>query len=147
MSHARRALAATLALALGYPACSEDTSRLSLEQERRFGAETVLRRADNVWFRYTHDPGTRSAGWEDRLGSILVTRQTVLIHKNDKVGIEITRSSRPLYDVSRAGARVRIGAGSGRLREVWSFEPPDDATGWTEDIRAVIRLSARPAAP
>jgi hypothetical protein len=123
-------------------ACSGDTSRLAPEQQARFSAEGQLHRADNVWFRYTHDAGTRSAGWEDRRGSIIVTRQTVLIHKNEKIGIEITPASRRFYDVARDGDRVRIGAGSGKSREVWSFTPPDDPEGWARDIRAVIRLAS-----
>jgi hypothetical protein len=134
-------------LALGLLACSIDTSRLTPDQETRFGAEGLVRRADNVWFRYTHDAGTRTAGWEDRLGSIVVTRQTVLIHKNQKVGIEITPASRRAYEVQRDGHRVRIGAGSGKSREVWSFEPSDDAEGWTRDIRAVIRSARTPGTP
>lgn len=128
-------------LALGLLACSGDTSRLTPEQVARFDAEGRVRAADNVWFRYTHDAGTRSAGWEDRLGSIVVTRQTVLIHKNQKVGIEITPASRRAYEVERDGDRIRIGAGSGKSREVWSFVPADDAAGWAQDIRAVIRLA------
>jgi hypothetical protein len=134
-------------LAAGVLACSSDTSRLTADQETRFGAEGILRRADNVWFRFTHDAGTRSAGWEDRLGSIIVTRQTVLIHKNQKIGIEITAASRRAYDVEREGRRVRIGAGSGKSREVWSFQPPDDADGWTLDIRMVIRSARTPGTP
>lgn len=134
-------------LALGLSACSNDTSRLTPEQEARFGAEGVVRRADNVWFRYTHDAGTRAAGWEDRRGSIVVTRQTVLIHKNQKIGIEITPASRRASDVGRDGGRVRIGVGSGKSREVWSFEPPDDADGWTRDIRTVIRSAKTPGTP
>lgn len=122
-------------------ACSGDTSRLAPELQARFATEGQLHRADNIWFRYTHDAGTRSAGWEDRRGSIIVTRQAVLIHKNEKIGIEITAASRRAYDVSRDGTRVRIGAGSGKSREVWSFAPPDDAEGWVRDIRAVIRLA------
>jgi hypothetical protein len=136
-----------LALLLGVLACSGDTSHLTPEQESRFATEGIRRRAANVWFRYTHDAGTRSAGWEDRLGSIVVTNQTVLVYKNQKVGIEITPTSRRVYEVSRDGARVRIGAGSGKSREVWSFEPPDDPVGWTEDIRAVIRLSKSSVKP
>lgn len=139
-----RAAIAVLAAGL---ACSSDTSRLSPEQETRFGAEGIVRRADNVWFRFTHDAGTRSAGWEDRRGSIVVTRQTVLIHKNEKVGIEITPTSRRAYDVERDGGRVRIGAGSGKSREVWSFQPADDADGWARDIRAVIRTARTPGRP
>ncbi|HJQ66225.1 MAG TPA: hypothetical protein VJ816_07610 [Gemmatimonadales bacterium] len=138
---------AILALGLGILTCTGDTSRLTPEQETRFAAEGIVHRADNIWFRYTHDAGTRSAGWEDRLGSIVVTRQTVLIHKNQKVGIEITPASRRAYEVARDGNRLRIGAGSGKSREVWSFQPPDDAEGWTRDIRAVIRSARTPGTP
>jgi hypothetical protein len=134
-----RAARPAVGFALVLLGCSGDTSRLAPELQARFAAEGQLHRADNVWFRYTHDAGTRSAGWEDRRGSIIVTRQTVLIHKNEKIGIEITPASRRAYDVTRDGNRVRIGAGSGKSREVWSFAPPDDAEGWVRDIRAVIR--------
>jgi hypothetical protein len=126
-------------LALALCTCTTDTSRLAPELAQRFTAEGVRRRADNVRFRYTHDAGTRSAGWEERVGSIVVTDRTVYIHKNQKVGLEITPEGRRSYDVARAGERVRIGAGRGTSREVWSFIPPDDAPGWTTDIRAVIR--------
>jgi hypothetical protein len=146
-SSAPRAAGAIALLALGLLACSSDTSRLSPEQEAQFGAEGIAHRADNVWFRYTHDAGTRAAGWEDRRGSIVVTRQTVLIHKNQKVGIEISPGSRRAYDVERDGGRVRISAGSGKSREVWSFEPPDDALGWARDIRTVIRSTKTPGTP
>lgn len=138
---------AAAVLVLVLVACSGDTSRLAPELQARFAAEGQLHRADNVWFRYTHDAGTRSAGWQDRRGSIIVTRQTVLIHKNEKIGIEITPASRRAYDVTRDGNRVRIGAGSGKSREVWSFAPPDDAEGWVRDIRAVIRLARGETTP
>ncbi|MGE0441338.1 MAG: hypothetical protein AB7L66_04585 [Gemmatimonadales bacterium] len=128
---------ATLALACA-PA---ETGRLSADQETRFATEGVLFRADNQVFRYTHDAGGREAGWEDRDASIVVTAQSVLIHKNEKVGIEITPSSRRFYEVHREGDRVRINAGSGKSREVWSFVPPDSADAWTRAIRAVIRNS------
>jgi hypothetical protein len=59
---------AILALGVCVLACTGDTSRLTPEQETRFAAEGIVHRADNIWFRYTHDAGTRSAGWEDRLG-------------------------------------------------------------------------------
>lgn len=120
-------------------ACSSDTSQLTPQQQTRFATEGIARRADNVWFRFTHDAGTRAAGWEDRLGSIIVTKHTVFIHKNQKVGVDITPASRRAYDVQRDGSRIRIGAGSGKSHEVWSFLPPDDPEGWARDIRAVIR--------
>lgn len=139
----RRAVLALLA-ALG---CAQDTSRLAPEAEARLAGETILHRAANLTFRYTHDAGTRDAGWEDRVASIVVTRETVLIHRNERVGLEITPRSRRFYEVSREGPRVRIGAGTGRSRETWSFVPPDSADAWTRAIRAVIRGSAGAASP
>jgi hypothetical protein len=136
-----------LALALVAAGCSLDTSRLTPEAQQRLEAEGIVRRADNLVFRYTHDVGRRDAGWEDRRSSIVVTRQSVLIHKNDRVGIEITPRTRRFCEVRRDGERVRIRAGSGGASESWSFVPPDDAPGWTTDIRAVIRGSKSIANP
>lgn len=100
----------------------------------------MLRRADNIVFHYTRAYGFRREGTrENRLASIVVTPRSVLIHKNAKVGLEITTASRRLYDVHRRGTRVLVHAGSGRSTEIWSFEPPTDAEGWTRDIRSVIR--------
>jgi hypothetical protein len=139
---------AVLVLPLTGIQCAQDTSRLTPEQEARFQEEGIVRRADNLVFHYTHDYASRSYGYrrgetrenrEDRRASIIVTRKSVLIHKNEKVGIAITPRTRR-YDVSRRDGRVLIHAGTGRTGEVWSFEPPDgDAEGWTHDIRAVIR--------
>ena len=135
----RLAAVTLLLLAACTPA---DTSRLTPELTQRFAQEGTLRRADNVTFRWTVGAGTRRGEWEDRVGSILVTRRSVYLHKNEKVGIEITPRSRREYRVERDGDRVRIRAGTGRNEELWSFIPPDgDAPGWTTDIRAVIRLS------
>jgi hypothetical protein len=144
-----------LAAALTGPQCAQDTSRLSPSQEARLQQEGIVRRANNVLFHYTHEyesrayssRGYRSRSYgygraetrEDRRASIVVTRQSVLIHKNEKIGIEITERSRR-YDVHRRQRRVLIHAGTGRTGEVWSFEPPDgDAEGWTRAIRAVIQ--------
>ena len=108
-------------------------------QERRFAAETVVRRADDLIFRYTSDPGGRRERREDRLASIIVTRASVLVHKNAKVGLEITPRSRRQYVVERSGDRIRIRAGRGQSEEIWSFVPAEDPAGWVNDIRAVIR--------
>jgi hypothetical protein len=133
-----RLAALLLALTLA-GACRESTGALSPDLERRFAHETVVRRAADLVFRYTRDPGGRSEIREDRLASVVVTRTTVLVHKNDKVGVEITPRSRRDYAVERDGVRVRIRAGRGRSEELWSFVPPDDPGGWAADIRAVIR--------
>jgi hypothetical protein len=130
-----------LAVLAAVPACSHETGRLSPAQEQRFAAEGVLHRADNLTFRWTQGAGRRGGTWENRVASIVVTRQSVLVHKNEKVGVEITRDSRGSYDVHRDGQRVRISAGTGASAESWSFVPPDDAEAWSQDIRAVIRAS------
>jgi hypothetical protein len=122
--------------------CALDTSRLTPEQEARLNAEGIVRRADNVVFHFTRNNGYRRETRENRRASIVVTRRSVLIHKNEKVGIEITERSRR-YDVHRRQGRVLIHAGTGRTGEVWSFEPAEEAEGWTQDIRAVISPARR----
>jgi hypothetical protein len=119
--------------------CDTSTWRLSPQQEQRFAAEGILRKADDVEFRYTRDPGGRSERWENRRASIVVTRGTLLIHKNEKTGVEITPRTRREAAVQRTGNRLRIRIGTGRSAEVWSFQPPDDAAGWATDIRALIK--------
>src|SRR3954467_11837418 len=103
-----------LLLPLGAVQCAQDTSRLTPQQEARLQEEGIVRRADNVIFHYTHDYadcgyGSRRGGIrenrEERRASIVVTRKTVLIHKNQKVGIEITPRPRR-YRVSRRDNRV-----------------------------------------
>ena len=142
-----RGLLLTLAVAGGAGCTVEDTSHLAEDVEARLAEETFLYRAANVSFRYTHDTGRRDASWEDRIASIVVTPLTVLIHKNEKIGIEITPRSRRFYEVHREGDRVRINAGSGQSRETWSFIPPTDSDGWTRAIRAAIRSSNSVANP
>lgn len=124
--------------------CSErTTATLSPELEQRYAAEGIVRRAADRIFHYTSDPGGRAERREDRRASIIVTKNSVYIHKNDKVGLEITPQTRRAVSVSRSGERVRIRSGSGRAEELWSFEPPEDADGWTTDIRAVIRQAKK----
>jgi hypothetical protein len=119
--------------------CREKTGALTTAQQQRLDSEGVVRRADDLVFRYTHDAGRRDAGWEDRRASVIVTKQSVIIHKNEKLGLEITPRTRRFVEVRRDGDRVRISAGGGKSAESWSFVPPDDAAGWANDIRAVIR--------
>jgi hypothetical protein len=103
-------------------------------------SEGVVRRAADLTFRYTEAPGRRGARWEDRRASIVVTPTTILIHKNAKIGLEITPRTRRDVSIERDGSRVRLRAGRGRSEELWSFVPPDgDAAGWTKDLRAVTR--------
>jgi len=120
-------------------ACRQTTARLSPELISRFEAESILRRADDQVFRYTYySRSTRSNRWEDRDASIIVTRQSVFIHKNEKVGLDLSAASRKAKDVRREGDRVIISSGSGQSRVSWSFRPPDDAEGWTRDARAAF---------
>jgi hypothetical protein len=132
------------AAAVATGACSEKTGALTAAQHQRLDAEGIVRRADDLEFRYTHDAGGREAGWEDRKASIIVTKQSVIIHKNEKLGLELDQHTRRFVQVRRDGGRVRISAGGGRSAESWSFVPPDDAPGWANDIRAVIRGASGP---
>ena len=129
-------LAAVAWLAAAAGACqSRDTSRLPPEREAAVAAEGVVHRAANLTFRYTHN------GWEDRVASIIVTSRSVLIYKNEKIGLEITPPTGRRYEVAREAERVRISAGTGPAKEIWSFIPPDSAAAWTESIRAVIKAT------
>jgi hypothetical protein len=124
--------------------CRQTTARLSPELAARFEAESIVRRADDQVFRYTYySRSTRGNRWEDRDASIIVTRRSVFIHKNQKVGVDLTPASRKSNDVRREGDRVIISSGSGQSRVSWSFRPPDDAEGWTNDIRAALREGDR----
>ena len=134
-----RGVAGTVALVVAAAGCSQKTGELTPSQKQRLESEGIVRRADDLMFRYTHDVGRRDAGWEDRKASIIVTKQSVIIHKNEKLGLMLTPKSRRFVQVRRDGNRVRISAGGGQSAESWSFTPPDDAEGWAEDIRAVIR--------
>jgi len=129
------------ALLLLLGGCETSTSKLSAAQESRFQSEGIKRRADDVVFRYTKDPGGRDERREDRRASIIVTGGTVLIHKNEKVGLEITPRTRRELSVERSGSRVRIRSGRGRSEEIWSFEPQDDVAGWATDIRNVMNAT------
>ena len=119
---------------------AESTARLPAALEARVDSEGVVRRAADLTFRYTEAPGRRSGRWEDRRASIVVTPTTILIHKNSKVGLEVTPRTRRDVTIERDGRRVRVRVGQGRAEVLWSFEPPDgDAEGWTRDLRAVVR--------
>jgi hypothetical protein len=129
-----------LALCLTLAGCgAESTATLPADMEARVAREGVVRRAADVTFRYTEAPGRRSTLWEDRRASIVVTPATILIHKNAKIGLELTLRTQREVAIERDGRRVRIRAGQGRSEVLWSFEPPDaDVAGWARDLRAVI---------
>jgi hypothetical protein len=145
----RPAIAAHVLLSLCILACGDlqSTAELPAQLEARVTSEGVVRRAADLTFRYTEAPGRRRTRWEDRRASIVVTPTTILIHKNAKIGLEITPRTRRDVAVEREGSRVRLRAGRGRSEELWSFVPPDgDAAGWTRDLRAVTRQTTRPEA-
>jgi hypothetical protein len=129
-----------LALWLTLVGCgAESTATLPADMAARVAAEGVVRSAADVTFRYTEAPGRRGARWEDRRASIVVTPATILIHKNAKIGLEITPRTQREVTVERDGRRVRLRVGEGRSEVLWSFEPPDgDVAGWARDLRAVI---------
>ena len=141
MSIGRVRLVAVGTAVLALTACSSTTSDLSPAAEQRFASEGIVRRGADLDFRYTSNDGGRYSRWENRRASIIVTQRSLLIHKNEKTGLEITPTTRRYVDVARDGTRVRIRAGSGRSQEVWSFEPESDAQGWTDAIRAVVKGS------
>lgn len=130
-----------MAVLLGAGACGpRTTAKLAPELERRFTAEVILRQADDQTFRYTEKGSGNSSSWENRAASIIVTKRTVYLHKNEKVGIEIVAGGKnDEWEVHKDGERVLIQNGEGRGRYTWSFTPPSDPGGWTEDIRAVIK--------
>jgi hypothetical protein len=136
----RLARAALSALVITITAGCGDlhTGTLTDAQSAHFQKEGMLRRADDLDFRYTSDPRGRTERWENRRASIVVTGSRVLIHKNAKVGLEITPSARRELSVERSADRIRIHSGRGKSEEVWSFIPPSDAPGWTTDIRNII---------
>jgi len=131
-------LAVALLLAVLAPGCAADTGRLPADLRQRLESEGIRHRADNVIFRRSHDVGRYDAGWREGRASILVTKQSLIIHRNDQIFLEINPRSRRFLEVRRDGDRVRIRSGSGGSSEVWSFEPPDSAASWVRDIRAVM---------
>lgn len=139
----RRRVAAAVVALIAAGCGPGRTDVLSSQLEDRFAREKVARRAPNIQFRYTRDPGGRDERREDRRASIVVTRSTVYIHKNDKVGLDLNPRTRRETAVERSGDRIRVRIGTGRSEEIWSFVPPDDATGWAADIRSVISQSSK----
>ncbi len=130
------ALSATI---IAFAACRATTGNLPPELLSRFQAESIVHRADDQVFRYTYySRSTRGNRWEDRDAAIVVTRSTVFIHKNGKVGLDLTPATRKATEVHRDGDRVIISAGSGQSKVSWSFRPPDDAESWTQSIRAIL---------
>ena len=126
-------------LVLALAGCSHKTGALTPAQTQRFASEVVLHRADDARFRYTEGAGRRGGSWDEGAASIVVTRHTIFLHKNQRVYFEVTPSNAAAYTVRRDHGRVAIHTGTGRSAKSWSFEPADDADPWTRDSRAVIK--------
>lgn len=140
MTTRRRRLAILLAMVLPAACGPRTTAKLTPDLTQRFAAEGILRQADDQTFRYTEKNSSGSTSWENRAASIIVTKKTVYLHKNEKVGIEIDAGGHnDDWEVYKDGERVLISSGSGRSKVTWSFAPPGDPAGWTNDIRAVIK--------
>jgi hypothetical protein len=139
-----RRLLATLVVVLAVTGCSQATGHLNADQEKRLADQGVVRRAEDLRFRHTRGAGSR---WEDRTASVVVTRTTILVHRNGEVEFLFDSRSRRACEVHRDHERVRISAGSGQSAEAWSFVPPDDPSGWATDMRAVVRASRSTSNP
>lgn len=133
-----------LVAAIALAGCAEHTGRLDADQEQRLAAQGITRRTNDLVFRHTRGAGAR---WDDRRASIVVTKSTILIHRNGDVEFVLEERSRRRCEVHRDHERVRISAGSGQSEESWSFLPPEDSEGWTQDIRATIRSTRSTSNP
>jgi hypothetical protein len=119
-------------------ACQRTTGDLDEAQLRRFADEGIVRRAVDLSFRRTRGVGTDEARWKVLTASIVVTKVSVVIHRGSTFELEIAPRALRELAVARHHDRVRLRTGSGKSVTSWSFRPPDDAAGWTADIRAVI---------
>ena len=134
--------AALLALLAAMASCSRSTGKLSPELLQQLQGERVVRRADDLWIRYSHGMGTLRGGWEEHRASIVVTGARILIHQNDRVLIEITERSTGRYSLRREGDRLSLRSGEGRSARSWAFHPMDDPEGWARDMRVVLEKTA-----
>jgi len=131
-------LAIITLLALFVTGCQK-TGKLSPELQARFDREGITHRADDLTFRRTRPAGQRDSGWDEKRASIVVTKESLFLHVNGKPLVEITPRSTGFYEVHRDHDRISLHAGSGNSALSWSFRPPDNAEGWTLDIRNVIK--------
>ena len=115
------------------------TGKLSPELKARFGKEGIVRQAEDLTFRRTIAAGRPDSSWEEKRASIVVTHESVFLHVNGRSLVEITPRSTGFYEVRRDHDRLSLRAGGGKSAANWSFRPPDDAEGWTNDIRSVIK--------
>lgn len=141
------ALALAVGLVLGGAGCGMDTSRLGPAQEQALEGEGILQRAPNLVFRHTENSRLEGSRWRDVVASIVVTKETVLIHRNQRELLRITPRSRRVFRVVRRGPRIRIQVVGSRSSETWSFVPPGAPDRWAEDVRAVTRPAGARAGP
>ncbi len=134
----RLSLLVCLGLALLLAGCQK-TGKLSPELKARFDKEGIVRQAEDLTFRRTIAAGRPDSSWEEKRASIIVTHESVFLHVNGRALLEITPRSTGFYEIRRDHDRLSLRAGGGKSPASWSFRPPDDAEGWTSDIRAVIR--------
>jgi len=130
----------TLFALVVFAGCARDTSTLTPVWQQRFATEGIVRRADNVIVRHTREAGRRQNSYKDRLASVLVTHGTILIHQGERALLEVTPRTRRGISITRQGRRIRIKAVGQRVAEIFSFEPKEDAAGWAEDLRSVVKL-------
>ena len=145
-THGRRWRASRVVPLLAFLAvvsgCHRGTGRLSDEQQKRFEAEGIVRRAVDVDFHRTHAGRGSRSSWDEGYASIVVTHASVVIHSDDRVLFEITPRSTGYYRVGRDHDRVAIRGGRGQSAVSWSFRPAEDPDGWARDVRAVIQATA-----
>lgn len=140
-----RALASLLpaaALALAPCGCSVDTSRIAPAERQTLEAEGILHEAQNLVFRHTERERDERSRWRDVVASIVVTKQTVLIHRSERELLRITPRTRRFCQLVRIGPRLRIQVAGESASETWSFVAPGDPDLWTNDIRLVIESTA-----
>jgi hypothetical protein len=140
--HGKRAVLIAMVAGVVAVGCERSTGTLDDEHQKRFETEGIVRRAVDLDFRRTRLGDASRTRWRDGDASIVVTRQSVVIHSGDRFLFEITPRSTGRYRVARERDRVTLQGGRGQSRVSWSFRPPDDPAGWTEDVRAVIRGAA-----
>jgi hypothetical protein len=129
-------------LAFTAAGCSGTTARLTPELTRRFESEGTVHRADDVILRFTHGIGTRRGGWEDVKASVIVTRRSIVIHRNAELLLDLHGGQGGEFSVRRDHDRLSLRIGGRQSAKSWSFRPRDDAQQWAEDMRAALRAPA-----
>lgn len=138
----RRAAAATLAAVVSAGCQASSTDPLDQGHRQRFESEGIVREAADLPFRRIRAGDGPQTQWDQADASILVTHETVVIHRGDRLLLEITTRSSGQFRVARERDSIAIQVGGGPSWVSWSFRPPEDVEGWTEDVRAVVRRAS-----